>query len=1024
MTFRPWLDPALTGQNRLPMHAVPHLDRLPLDGTWRFQLLHGPDEQPAADWGTADVPGCWTMQGTWDLPHYTNVQMPFPLDPPEVPTANPTGVYERDFEVDAGWLGDRRAVLHVGAAESVLIATLNGREVGIGKDSHLASEFDVTGLVQPGLNAVRLRVVKWSDTSYIEDQDQWWHGGITRSVYIYATPRVHLAGIGLDAGLADAATGPGRDPRTGRFELRAEIAFDGAPVEPGWTLEARLGDLVPMTADVPAARTMAGLRGDPANAVPMSRHRFELVARAISVGVPESEKEDWQAMEARLRPPVDGRVTLGTEIPGVVPWSAERPHLYPLHVALRSPSGETVEEIDLRVGFRRVEIDGVRLLINGEAVLVRGVNRHDFDQRTGRVISVDSMRADVIAMKQFGFNALRTAHYPNDPALLDLCDELGMYVIAEADIESHAFIDSLCDDPRYLAAWVDRCSRLVRRDHNHACVVAWSLGNESGHGVNHDAAAGWIRRFDPTRPILYEGAIRWDWLADQRVSDILAPMYPPISAIVAHATSGHQRQPLIMAEYSHAMGNSNGTLAEYWEAIESTEGLQGGFMWEWWDHGLVQRLPDGTERWAYGGDFGDTPNDANFCLDGVVWPDRTPKPVLFEHRQIAAPVVVTAGERFAADGLVEIANRRHFTDLSWLRARWELSADGAVVAFGELPLPAVAPGASGVAAIPGYIPGWRDAADGREWWLTLRFGTAEESKWAPAGFEVCWAQLPVALARSAPAAHRNGAVATGAEGGPAELPSLDSDGLLVHPLLAAPPRLCLWRAPTDNDRIGGVAAEWREWGVDRLTRTLLSVRDESGATVVEAEERAGGGAVVRHEQRFHSLAGGSVRVEETVVVPPELADLARVGIVMETVPGLERTEWFGRGPVETYPDRRRGAPVARWTSTVTDEHVPYERPQECGGHADVRWLEVSDGAGRGFRLGLDEPRQVSAMHFRAEDLASAAHHEELVPRPQTVIHFDAAHRGLGTASCGPDTLPRYLVGPGTWRWTWTLEPLA
>jgi len=1015
MTSKPWLDPEFTGENRLVMHPLQHADRVPLDGKWCFQLLHGPDEEPSADWGEAEVPGCWTMQGTWDRPHYTNVVMPFPGDPPDVPEANPIGVYEREFTLDPRWLEGRRVVLHVGAAESVLIASVNGEYVGAGKDSHLASEFEVTGLVRPGANTIRLRVVKWSDASYIEDQDQWWHGGITRSVYLYATPRVHLADLWVDAGLADdAPSDVARHGSTGKLRLIADVAFDGAPIEAGWTLQARLGDSASLVADVPVHRAATGLRGDPANAVPQSRHRFEMVAQAVSVGVAESERAAWEALEARLRPSLDGRVAVRMDVPDVVAWSSERPHLYPLHVALRSPSGENVEEFDLRVGFRRVEIDGVRLLVNGEPVLIRGVNRHDFDQRTGRVISLESMRADVIAMKQFGFNALRTAHYPNDPALLDICDELGLYVVDEADIEAHAFIDSLCDDPRYLAAWVDRCSRMVRRDRNHACVIVWSLGNESGHGANHDAAAGWIRRFDPSRPLICEGAIRWDWFADQAVSDILAPMYPPISAIVAHARSGRQRQPLIMAEFQHAMGNSNGNLAEYWDAIESTPGLQGGFMWEWWDHGLLQELPDGTKRWAYGGDFGDVPNDGNFCLDGLVWPDRRPKPALFEHRQIAAPVVATADDRMLAAGRVELANRQSFVDVAWLRASWELAADGEIVAGGKLPLPEIAPGARATVA----MPGWRmPPEDGRELWLTLRFRTATATAWAPEGFEVCWAQLQVAEARA------SAVVAAAAGASAAAAVQLDEQGLLVHDLLASPPRLCLWRAPTDNDRIGGVAARWLEWGVDRLERRLLAVRDEGGSRVVEAEELAAGGVAVRHDQRFTSLPGGSILVEETVTVPGDLPDLARVGIVMETVPGLERTEWFGLGPVETYPDRRRAAPVTRWTSTVSDEYVPYVRPQENGGHVDVRWLELTGEAGRGLRLTADRPCQASATHFRAEDLALASHDVELRPRQGTTVHLDAAHRGLGTASCGPDTLPQYIVGPGVYRWSWSIGPV-
>jgi beta-galactosidase len=989
------------------MHSVPHLDRIALDGRWRFQLLHTPEEEPGTPWSEVDVPGCWTMQGFFDLPHYTNVQMPFPGEPPHLPDVNPTGVYERDFEVPADWVAGRRVVLHVGAAESVLIATVNGQPVGISKDSHLAAEFDVTDVVRPGSNAISLRVVKWSDATYIEDQDEWWHGGITRSVFLYATSRIHLADVRVNAGLAD-------DLRTGTFELLADVDFGGAPEESGWTIEAKLGDRAPLRATVPFANVGSGPQVSRADSTPLTRHRFDLVARLVSVGLEGAERAQWEALAPQLDPPIDGRATLRTEIPDVRRWSAEQPHLYPLHVALRSPSGEAIEELDLRVGFRKVEIDGVRLLINGATVLIHGVNRHDFDQFTGRVVSAESMRADLVAMKQFGFNAVRTSHYPNDPVFLELTDELGLYVVAEADIESHAFIDVLCNDPRYLNAWVDRAARLVRRDKNHVSVILWSLGNESGHGSNHDAEAGYIRRYDPSRPLHYEGAIRWNWSSDQKVSDLTCPMYPPISAIVAHARSGRQLHPLIMCEYSHAMGNSNGTLAEYWDAIESADGLQGGFMWEWSDHGLVQRLPDGTTRWAYGGDFGDKPNDGNFCLDGLNWPDRRPKPALWEHRQLAAPVRASAGPEALREGLVELANRQYFTGLGWLRGSWELTAGGESVGGGELPLPDVPPGGNATTRIPGWTA---PPSDGREVWLTLRFRTAAEEAWAPAGFEVCWAQLelePVTREPARPSVRRPAG---------ADVP-LDAEGLLAFELLAAPPRLSLWRAPTDNDRILGLAALWRTWGVDRLSRTLKEIRREADGVVVSAEVKTASGIAVAHEQRFKALDGGAVLVRETVRIPDELADLARVGIEFETVAGLEQVEWFGRGPVETYPDRRRAGAVGRWRSTVTDLYVPYVRPQESGGRADVRWLELSDGRGRGLRLELDVPRQVSATHFRAEDLATATHDVELVARAGATIHLDAAHRGLGTASCGPDTLPEYLVGPGTYEWFWTISALG
>ena len=626
--IEPWKAPELTGVGRLPMHSLAHAERLSLDGRWRFQLLSAPDQVVGSDWSEADVPSVWTMSGTWDLPHYTNVRMPFPGRPPEIPELNPTGIYERDFQIPTGWAG-RRIVLHVGAAESVLIVHLNGQEIGIGKDSHLASEFDLTSHLRAGPNTLRLSVVKWSDATYVEDQDQWWHGGITRSVFVYATGQVYLADVKAIAGLADNLT-------TGTLDLTVVVGFPADGLPSGWTVEASIDGVEQAVRAEVQTTDPRGLEG-------WTQDDQRLIYRAAP-GLPMSPEEAarWSTVHRRMAPPLDGLVSWRMDLPGIERWSAEQPRLYPLRVVLRTPDGEVAQEATFRVGFRRVEIVGLDLLVNGQRVFFRGVNRHDFDQHTGRVISVESMRADLVLMKQFGFNAVRTSHYPNDPAFLDLTDELGLYVIDEADIESHAFQSTLCDDPRYLNQWVTRVSRMAERDKNHPSIILWSLGNESGHGLNHESAAAWLRRYDPSRPLHYEGAIRFDWTGDQEISDITCPMYPPISAIVDHARSGRQRHPLIMCEFSHAMGNSNGTLAEYWDAIESTPGLQGGFIWEWWDHGLVQQLPDGSHRWAYGGDFGDAPHDGNFVADGMVWPDRRPKPAMWEHKRLAAPARLSA----------------------------------------------------------------------------------------------------------------------------------------------------------------------------------------------------------------------------------------------------------------------------------------------------------------------------------------------------------------------------------------------
>jgi len=999
-----WAAPDLTGYRRLPMHSLEHPDRLVLDGRWRFQLLRAPGDPVGPDWAEAVVPSLWTMAGTWDHPHYTNVQMPFAGRPPEIPELNPTGVYEREFEVPDAWAG-RRVVLHVGAAESVLIVALNGVEIGVGKDSHLASEFDLTALLRPGSNTLTLRVVKWSDATYIEDQDQWWHGGISRSVFVYTTGQVYLADVKAIAGL-DA--GPDGRLTTGTLDLTVDVGFARRGLQPGWSVNASLAGLgVEVRADAPAPAGPAN-PDDPASRSLARRHAV-FGPGALTA----DEATSWSTLFSAMAPVREGTVRWHLSIPSVQAWNAETPALHPLTVTLRAPDGEVAETAALRIGFRRVEIVGRDLLINGQRVFIRGVNRHDFDQHTGRVVSAEAMRADLVTMKQFGFNAVRTSHYPNDPAFLDLADELGLYVVDEADIESHAFQSTLCDDPRYLSAWVERVARMVQRDKHHASVIAWSLGNESGHGANHDAAAAWGRRYDPSRPLHYEGAIRWDWTADQPLSDIICPMYPEIEAIVDHARSGLQRHPLIMCEFSHAMGNSNGTLAEYWDAIESTPGLQGGFIWEFGDHGLVQDLPDGRQRWAYGGDFGDEPHDGNFVMDGMVWPDRRPKPAMWEHRRLAAPVRIAGEGTDLANGRIELSNHQHFRDLAWLRASYDLSVDGETIAADAFALPPIGPGERAIVQLPGWVA---PVPGSGEVWLTVRVVTAAAEAWAPEGFEVCAVQLPVG---SMPGETPLVAAADGSG-----VTTLDPDGRLVHPLFTAPPALTLWRAPTDNDRIGGMAARWTAAGVDQLTRRLVGIDRDGSTTVVRAEVSTSAGIVVAHEVRYTALEGGGIAVAESVVIPAALDDLARVGTVVEVVPGHEALEWFGTGPHETYPDRRRSGLVGRWTSTVTDQLVPYVRPQENGGHADVRWLRLSDATGAGLRIDLDRARQVSATHVRAADLAAATHDVDVVPCLETIVVLDAAHRGLGTASCGPDTLPAYRLGPGTYRWGWTLRGTA
>ncbi|WP_345672895.1 glycoside hydrolase family 2 TIM barrel-domain containing protein, partial [Streptomyces phyllanthi] len=1012
IALRPWEAPEVTSWGRLPMCAVDRRESaLFLDGRWRFQLLPSPGAEPGPEWSWASVPGAWTTQDADDLPQYTNFRMPWGEFPPGSPAANPTGVYEREVDIPADWAG-HRIVLQVGTAESVLLVHVDGRPAGVSKDSHLAAEFDLSGAVRPGAPAtVRLTVVKWSDASHIEDQDQWWHGGITRSVLLYATDPLHLADVTVRARC------------DGELRVDCQVRSTAGALPTGWYVTGCLDDRP--TGPVPDAAGQAG---------PTTQ------ALAQDAEFDRLNLEDGRVSEFL------GEARLHLTVDGVRTWTAETPELYGLTVRLHRPDGSVADTSVHRVGFREVEIRGRDLLVNGERIYIRGVNRHDFHPLTGRTVSYEDMRADLVTLKRFGFNAIRTAHYPNDPALYDLADELGFYVVDEANIESHDHAHELADDPRYTSAFVDRVSRMVLRDKNHPSVIIWSLGNESDYGANHDAAAGWVRRHDPTRPIQYEGAAKLDWAATDDASDIACPMYAPVEDCVAHALSGEQTRPVIQCEYSHAMGNSNGTLADHWAAIESTPGLQGGFIWEFWDHGILQRVSDGRPagragaglydngvagpglRWAYGGDFGEVIHDGAFIADGVVFPDRTPKPVMYEHREIAAPV------RLSVEGegtwrVLRVHNRQHFRDLSWLAAEWEFAAADGGSWTVPAELPGVPPGGSAVIDRPEVLDG------AGEIWLTLRVRTAVDEPWAPRGTEVCGPQVLWYEADAGEPVVGEPVVGTeddDADGtirdsfghlvpgtdGPCSgaRPETDADGLLLHPLLTAPPLLSLWRAPTDNDLLGGMADRWRALGLDRPVRETVSV-ERKGARVRVRSRWLTGAGPVEHEQTFSALLDGRVFVEEKAVLPEGLRDVARVGTVFETVAGLDRFAWYGQGPWESYPDRAAGAPVGHYTASVDELFTPYLRPQESGGRHGVRHFSLTGDGGHGLSVRLDEPRQVSVTRYRAEDLAATAHHDELVPLPGCVVHVDAAHRGLGTASCGPDTSPAYLVPPGTHRWS-------
>jgi beta-galactosidase len=714
--------------------------------------------------------------------------------------------------------------------------------------------------------------------------------------------------------------------------------------------------------------------------------------------MPQSLREAWIDTEPIIPGPLDFEIVA----PGILPWSAESPQLYDVELELRDRTGQIVELATMKIGFRRIEKRKNQVLVNGQPVIFYGVNRHDFNKSTGRVLTRELIRQDLLELKRWNFNAIRTSHYPNDPVFLDLCDELGFYVIGEANIESHAFQNQLCDDQKYLNAWVDRTARMVERDIHHPSVIFWSLGNESGAGLNHRAAAAYVRAFDPSRLLHYEGAIRGNWTINHDLTDVVAPMYPDISAILSYAKSKKADRPLIICEYSHAMGNSNGNLAQYWEAIHNTPGLQGGFIWEMWDHGLDQTLDDGRVRSAYGGDYQEERHDGNFVCDGLFFPDRTPKPALQEFKYLASPISIKA--RNISTGRFEIFNKNFFNDLTGLSLKYEVTVNGKVSNVGVVKLPRVKPRTTGVFTVPAKelkISGFGDA------FINFSLQLNSGNPWAQPGFELAWQQIALP-SRALPKARP---VKTSAN-------AVSDDGQIQLPFGVTPPKLTLWRAPTDNDIIGHISAKWDQWGLRQLSQSHVKVSHHGSTSRVVTQWQSASGVKIKHTQLIESVEDG-LRVTETVSLPKELNDVARVGINFEVSGELDQMVYFGTGPSETMADRKIGK-IHRYSTAVADQYVPYIKPQENGSRVDVRWFSLANRTNHGLYFQMDKPRIVTISPMRSTELADATHNIFVQPSGNTVVTIDAIARGVGTASCGPDTLERYRIKPGTYNWSWTV----
>ena len=1032
-----------------------------LDGSWKFTLLSSPKDDgrgspvegwtaasyDAASWADIQVPGSWTVQGFDDHPHYTNVQMPFDIMPPNVPAKNPTGLYRQSFPLPEGWK-KRRVVLHIGSAESCLELYVNGQRAGLAKDTRLPSEFDITPyLTEGGTVCIAIKIIRYSDASFVEDQDQWWFGGIHRSVYLYATEAYYIADV-------QALT---------RVEEMTEDGLKGTGIIP---LTVKLGYAVP---------------GDEANRQTNEEMDEKEVCVSYSVrkldGTAAKGKPGRELVKGAMTGSYFYRMTLREaaaelRLENALLWSAEHPELYLVTVTLSEGTaeqkGRDIESVAFTVGFKTVELKNRELLLNGRPVYIHGVNRHEHNEYTAKTLTTEEMVRDAHTLKAYNFNAVRTCHYPDDERWYELCDRYGIYLLDEANIENHAYYDNLSRSDEWCYAYLNRIQRMVRRDKNHASIFGWSLGNESGDGANQVAAAAWIRRVDPTRLVHYEGFIRpelhqGDFTLDslargKGLTDLISPMYPSIELITKYVTEREDYRPIIMCEYSHAMGNANGSLADYWEAIESHHGLQGGFIWDWIDQGMAAESPaggagksQGGKWWKYGGDFGDQPTDYDFCLNGLNLPDQTPKPAMDECRRLFAPVRLEAVRTAAgpAQGVFRVINKADFTALDSWKLVWTILVNGLKTDSGEMQLPAAKAGETADITIQAVRSALEQYAGGEEILFRADFiwtDTADLVRVCPglAG-HVCSSDAVVIRAADGLQDYSR-AAAGGATGNAAAASPAAAPGSRVQDLtgLAAAFKPTLWRAMIENEGIKrelsrmnceGKDAPWcfmnkptRDW----INKGLPSLKAEriassSGARASGAGETGGstfrlgdfGSCRVSCSGAQAPDGSEAVRVSARFSLTDVLAEYPRVGLELAVPAAFDRVQWYGNGPQENYSDRCYAALRGMYAMNARDLEVRYIVPQENGSRCGVSYLELDAADGRKLHIQSLTPFSFNYSPYTAEDLFRCEHRNELVDRTKGadghwILTIDAAHRGVGTGACGPDTMDAYRIRPGVY----------
>lgn len=947
---------------------------------------------------------------------------------------NPVGQYRCTFVLPVGWEADGQTFLRFEGVMSAFYVWINGERVGYSQGSMEPSEFNITDYLKTGENQIALEVYRYSDGSYLEDQDFWRFGGIHRSIHLIHTPDVRMRDYTIRT--LPASAGNYKD-----FILQIDPQFSvyRGMTGKGYTLQAVLKDA--------SGKEIIKLQGE--------------VEEILDLEHKASRMNEWYPQRG---PRKTGRLSAMIKSPER--WTAETPYLYKLHLTLQNAEGKVIEQAEQSVGFRTVEINKGQLLINGNPVRFRGVNRHEHDPRTARVMSEERMLQDILLMKQANINAVRTSHYPNVSRWYELCDSLGLYVMDEADIEEHGLRGTLASTPDWYAAFMDRAVRMAERDKNYPSIVMWSMGNESGYGPNFAAISAWLHDFDPTRPVHYEGAQGVDGNPDPKTVDVISRFYTRVKQeylnpgiaegedkeraenarwerLLEIAERTNDDRPVMTSEYAHSMGNALGNFKEYWDEIYSNPRMLGGFIWDWVDQGIYKELPDGRIMVAYGGDFGDKPNLKAFCFNGLLMSDRETPPKYWEVKKVYAPVQLAVN-----NGQLIVTNRNHHINLSQYRCLWTLTIDGKQKEQGEITLLDVAPGESGTITLPAF----RSLSDKKalnrkgnnsnstntlsDCQLKVSIVLKSDVLWAKAGHEVTWEQfclqqgellsadlinkgaLQVKEDDKSLSVSGRGFSVQWEKKAVGSITSLMYNGkeILTQNHFPVQPVTQAFRAPTDNDKSFG---NWlaKDWKLHAMDHPLISLES------FDHEVRADGAVIVRIRTTnlykegkvtttsvYTISSDGAIDLKTTFLPQGVLPELPRLGLAFCLAPAYNTFTWYGRGPQDNYPDRKTSAAIGLWKGTVAEQYVHYPRPQDSGNKEEVQFLTLTDKQNKGIRVdAVEDVFSASALHYTAQDLYKETHDCNLKPRPEIILSMDAAVLGLGNSSCGPGVLKKYAI---------------